>query len=203
MKIKRIVLAGATSGVGKTSITCAIIYALQKRGFSVQPFKVGPDYIDPSYLSTISKNETYNLDVWLMGQKQVLDSFVSHSNSDISVIEGVMGFYDGFEGNSNHASTHHVASITKSPVILVLDASKTARSIGATALGFQKFHKNSRIVGVILNKIGSKKHEILCRDALEKTKLSIIGVIPKNPILNLESRHLGLISTYDNKILKL
>jgi cobyrinic acid a,c-diamide synthase len=202
LKIKRIVLAGATSGVGKTSITCAIIYALQKRGFSVQPFKVGPDYIDPSYLSTISKNETYNLDVWLMGQKQVLDSFVSHSNSDISVIEGVMGFYDGFEGNSNHASTHHVASITKSPVILVLDASKTARSIGATALGFQKFHRNSRIMGIILNKIGSKKHEILCRDALEKTKLPIIGVIPKNPILNLESRYLGLISTYDNKILK-
>ena len=202
MKIKRIVLAGATSGVGKTSITCAIIYALQKRGFSVQPFKVGPDYIDPSYLSTISKNETYNLDVWLMGQKQVLDSFVSHSNSDISVIEGVMGYYDGYEGNSNHASTHHVASITKSPVILVLDASKTARSIGATALGFQKFHRNSRIVGIILNKIGSKKHEILCRDALEKTKLPIIGVIPKNPMLNLESRHLGLISTYDNKILK-
>ena len=202
MKIPRIVLAGATSGVGKTSITCSIIYALQKRGFSVQPFKVGPDYIDPSYLTTISKNDTYNLDVWLMGQKQVLDSFVSHSNSDISVIEGVMGYYDGFEGNSNYASTHHIASITKSPVILVLDASKTARSIGATALGFQKFHRNSRIVGIILNKIGSKKHEILCRDALEKTKLPIIGVIPKNPILNLESRHLGLISTYDNKILK-
>ena len=202
MKIPRIVLAGATSSVGKTSITCSIIYALQKRGFSVQPFKVGPDYIDPSYLTAISKNETYNLDVWLMGQKQVLDSFISHSNSDISIIEGVMGYYDGFEGNSNYASSHHVASITKSPVILVLDASKTARSIGATALGFQKFHRNSRIAGIILNKIGSKKHEILCRDALEKTKLSIIGVIPKNPILNLESRHLGLISTYDNKILK-
>ncbi|MBT3924540.1 MAG: cobyrinate a,c-diamide synthase [Nitrosopumilus sp.] len=202
MKIPRIVLAGATSGVGKTSITCSIIYALQKRGFSVQPFKVGPDYIDPSYLSSISKNETYNLDVWLMGQKQVLDSFVSHSNSDVSIIEGVMGYYDGFEGSSNHASTHHVASITKSPVILVLDASKTSRSIGATALGFKKFHRTSRIVGIILNKIGSKKHEILCRDALEKTKLPIIGAIPKNPTLNLESRHLGLISTYDNKILK-
>ena len=202
MKIPRIVLAGVTSGVGKTSITCSIIYALQKRGFSVQPFKVGPDYIDPSYLTSISKNDTYNLDVWLMGQKQVLDSFTSHSKSDISIIEGVMGYYDGFKGNSNYASTHHVASITKSPVILVLDASKTARSIAAIALGFQKFHRFSRIVGIILNKIGSKKHEILCRGALEKTKLPIIGVIPKNPILNLESRHLGLISTYDNTILK-
>ena len=199
MKIPRIVLAGATSGVGKTSITCSIIYALQKRGFSVQPFKVGPDYIDPSYLSTISKNETYNLDVWLMGKKQVLDSFVSHSNSDISIIEGVMGYYDGFGGKSNLASTHHVATLLQSPVILILDASKTSRSIAATALGFTKFHKNSRISGIILNKIGSKKHEDLCRSALSNLKIPIIGVIPKNPSVNLESRHLGLIPVGEQK----
>ena len=202
MKIPRIVLAGATSGVGKTSITCGIIHALQKQGYSVQPFKVGPDYIDPSYLSSISNHDTYNLDVWLMGKNQLLNSFISNSKSDISIIEGVMGYYDGFGGDSNHASTHHVASITKSPVLLVLDASKTSRSIAATVLGFQKFHRNSRIVGIILNKIGSKKHEILCRTALEKTKIPIIGIIPKNPLLNLESRHLGLISTLDNKIQK-
>ncbi|MEK0319456.1 MAG: cobyrinate a,c-diamide synthase, partial [Nitrosopumilus sp.] len=202
MKIPRIVLAGTTSGVGKTSITCSIIHALQKRGYSVQPFKIGPDYIDPSYLSSISKHETYNLDVWLMGKNQLLNSFISNSKSDVSIIEGVMGYYDGFGGDSNYASTHHVASITKSPVLLVLDASKTARSIAATALGFQKFHRNSRISGIILNKIGSKKHEILCRNALEKMKIPIIGVIPKNPQLNLESRHLGLISTLDNKNLK-
>ena len=202
MKIPRLVLAGATSGVGKTSITCSIIYSLQKQGYSIQPFKVGPDYIDPRYLSSISKHDTYNLDVWLMGKNQILNSFISNSKSDISLIEGVMGYYDGFEGNSNFASTHHVASLTKSPVLLVLDASKTARSIAATALGFQKFHKNSRISGIILNKIGSKKHENLCRTALEKTKVPIIGVIPKNQSLNIESRHLGLISTSDNKTLK-
>jgi len=202
LKTPRIVLAGTTSGVGKTSITCSIIHALQKRGYSVQPFKVGPDYIDPSYLSSISKHETYNLDVWLMGKNQLLNSFISNSTSDISIIEGVMGYYDGFGGDSNYASTHHVASITKSPVLLVLDASKTARSIAATVLGFQKFHRNSRISGIILNKIGSKKHEILCRNALEKIKIPIIGVIPKNSLLNMESRHLGLISTLDNKTLK-
>ena len=202
MKIPRLVLAGATSGVGKTSITCSIIYSLQKQGYSIQPFKVGPDYIDPRYLSSISKHDTYNLDVWLMGKNQILNSFISNSKSDISIIEGVMGYYDGFGGDSNHASTHHVASITKSPVLLILDASKTSRSIAATALGFQKFHRNSRIVGIILNKIGSKKHEILCKTALEKTKIPIIGVIPKNPSLNLESRHLGLISTLDNKTQK-
>ena len=202
MKIPRLVVAGATSGVGKTSITCSIIDSLQKHGYSVQSFKVGPDYIDPSYLSSISNQESFNLDVWLMGKKQLLNSFISNSRSDVSIIEGVMGFYDGFGGDSNYASTHHVAAITKSPVILVLDASKTARSIAATALGFQKFHRNSRIEGVILNKIGSKKHEILCRKALEKTKLPILGVISKNSLLNLESRHLGLISTLDNKTQK-
>ena len=202
MRIPRIVIAGASSGVGKTSITCSIIYALKKQGYSVQPFKVGPDYIDPSYLSSISQKETYNLDVWLMGKNQLLDSFVSNSNSNISVIEGVMGYYDGFEGNTNYASTHHVASITESPVILVLDASKTARSIAATALGFVKFHRNSRIAGIILNKIGSKKHELLCKNALEKINIPILGTIPKNFELNLKSRHLGLISTLNNNSLK-
>ncbi|MHA7733068.1 cobyrinate a,c-diamide synthase [Nitrosopumilus sp. S6] len=201
MKIPRVVLAGSSSGVGKTSITCSIIYALQKQGYSVQPFKVGPDYIDPSYLSSISKNETFNLDVWLMGKNHLLSSFISNSKSNVSIIEGVMGFYDGFSGDSNYASTHHVSSITKSPVILILDASKTARSIAATALGFQKFHQNSRISAIILNKIGSKKHENLCRQALEKTKLPIVGVIPKDPLLGLESRHLGLFSTLDNQTL--
>ena len=201
MKIPRIVIAGATSGVGKTSITCSIIYALTKKGFSVQPFKVGPDYIDPSYLSSISKNDAFNLDVWLMGKKNLLSSFVSNSNSNVSVIEGVMGYYDGFGGDSNYASTHHVASITKSPVILILDASKTARSIAATAMGFQKFHRNSRISGIILNKIGSKRHENLCRQALQKTKLPIIGAIPKDTSLSLESRHLGLYSTLEKKTL--
>ena len=132
----------------------------------------------------------------------LLKSFTSNSKSNISVIEGVMGYYDGFGGDSNYASTHHVASLTKSPVLLVLDASKTSRSIAATALGFIKFHRNSRIAGIILNKIGSKKHELLCRSALEKTKIPIIGVIPKNPLLNMPSRHLGLISTLENNILK-
>ena len=195
-------IAGTSSGVGKTSITCAIIYALIKKGFSVQPFKVGPDYIDPSYLSSISNNDVFNLDVWLMGKNRLVDSFIENSKSDVSIIEGVMGFYDGFGGNSNFASTHHIAELTNSPVLLVLDASKTARSIAATAIGFQKFHKNSRISGIILNKIGSQKHEKLCRDALQKTKLPIVGVIPKNNELILESRHLGLITTMKEKNLQ-
>ena len=202
MTIPRLVITGSSSGVGKTSITSAIIYGLKKRGYTVQPFKVGPDYIDPSYLSSIANNETKNLDVWLMGKNELLKSFVNSSTSDISIIEGVMGYYDGFDGKTNHASTHHVATLLKSPVILILDASKTSRSIAATALGFTKFHKNSRISGIILNKIGSKKHEILCRSALENLKIPIVGVVPKSTKNILESRHLGLIPVVEQKQLQ-
>ena len=201
LKIPRLVVAGATSGVGKTSITSAIIYGIKKRGYSVQAFKVGPDYIDPSYLSAISGNDTRNLDVWLMGENELMKSFVRNSASDVSIIEGVMGYYDGFSGKTNYASTHHVASLVKSPTILVLDASKAARSIAATALGFAKFHRNSRIVGIILNKIGSKKHENMCRQALANLKIPILGSILKNSD-SMESRHLGLIPVKEQKPLQ-
>lgn len=202
MKIPRIVLAGTTSGVGKTSITCAIIHGIKKRGCSVQSFKVGPDFIDPSYLASISGKPARNLDPWLMGSAGIVKSFVKNFDSDFSVIEGVMGYYDGLTGNSNYSSTHHVASILKTPVILVLDASKTARSIAATALGFVKFHKNSRISGFILNKIGSKKHEELCRQALSFLNIPIVGVIPRSPEFAMESRHLGLIPVSEQRQLQ-
>ena len=201
LKIPRLVVAGATSGVGKTSITSAIIYGIKKRGYSVQPFKVGPDYIDPSYLSSISKKNAKNLDVWLMGENELVQSFVKNSASDISIIEGVMGYYDGFDGKTNYASTHHVASLLKAPTVLVLDASKVARSIAATALGFTKFHRNTRIVGIILNKIGSKKHEKMCRQALANLKVPILGSILKNSE-SMESRHLGLIPVKEQKSLQ-
>jgi len=201
LNIPRLVVAGATSGVGKTSITSAIIYGIKKRGYSVQAFKVGPDYIDPSYLSAISGNDTRNLDVWLMGENELVQSFVKNSTSDISIIEGVMGYYDGFGGKTNYASTHHVASLVKSPTVLILDASRTARSIAATALGFAKFHRNSRIVGMILNKIGSKKHEKMCRQALANLKVPILGSILKNSE-SMESRHLGLIPVKEQKSLQ-
>jgi len=201
LKIPRLVVAGITSGVGKTSITSAIIYGIKKRGYRIQPFKVGPDYIDPSYLSAISGKDAKNLDVWLMRESELLHSFVKNSTSDISVIEGVMGYYDGFGGKTNYASTHHVASLLKSPTILILDASKTARSIAATALGFAKFHRNSRIVGIILNKIGSKKHDSMCKQALASLKVPILGSILRNSE-SLESRHLGLIPVKEQRSLQ-
>ncbi len=202
LKIPRIVLSGTSSGVGKTSIAAAIIHGMKKYGYSVQPFKVGPDFIDPTYLSAVAKRPARNLDAWLMGERGVLKDFVQNSHDDISVIEGVMGYYDGFGGGSNFASTHHVSNIVKAPVVLVLDASKAARSIAATALGFVKFHRNSRIAGFILNKIGSKKHEDLCRQALAKLGIPIVGVIPRDASLTMESRHLGLIPVNEMKTLE-
>lgn len=198
-KIPRLTIAGTSSGIGKTTITCSIIHGLLKQGYKVQPFKVGPDYIDPSYLSAISGRPAHNLDSWLMGDKELLRCFVNNSTSDISIIEGVMGFYDGFSGKTSFASTYHVSNSIKSPVILVLDASKMAASIAAMTYGYMKFKKNSRISGIIINKIGSKKHETMCRDALGKLKIPILGFIPKNPEFDLQSRHLGLIPTFEDK----
>ena len=193
MKVLRVVVAGATSNVGKTSITCALIHGLRKKGYSVQPFKVGPDYIDPSLLSAVAGSAAGNLDPWLMGGSSLRNSFVSYSKSDVSVIEGVMGYYDGLAGGSNYASTFDVARRLACPVILVLDAGGTARSIAAIATGFAKFHRNSRIAGVILNRLGSEKHERMCREALEPLKIPVLGAVPRRDSLKMESRHLGLV----------
>lgn len=203
--IPRVIIGGTNSGVGKTVISCAIIYGLRKKGYAVQPFKAGPDYIDPSYLASISERDACNLDVWLMGKSGVLDSFVDNSASDISVIEGVMGYYDGFSGKKNLASTHQIARITESPVVLVVDVAGAGRSIAATILGFMRFGKKSLISGVILNRVGSQRHKKICTDAIKSLGINVLGAVPKNAI-RLESRHLGLIPVIecdDNKIKKI
>lgn len=143
-----------------------------------------------------------------MSKNEVIKSFIKNSDSDMSIIEGVMGYYDGVSGTSSFSSSFHVASLLKTPVILVVDASKTARSIAALVLGFIKFQKKSQILGVILNKIGSKKHEEFCRDALKQLKIPILGIIPRDSDFILQSRHLGLIPTIEdheqvNKIKKI
>ena len=191
--IPRLILAGTSSGVGKTLISCAIIHALKHSGYSVQPFKVGPDYIDSSHLSLVAKRKARNLDSWIMGKDAIIKSFVQNSIADVSIIEGVMGYYDGSTGKSSYASTYHVGTILDSPTILVVDASKTSRSVAATVLGFLKFHKKSRIVGIILNRLGSQRHERMCRDALSNIKIPVVGCIMRDDSFILESRHLGLV----------
>lgn len=196
---RRVVIAGASSGVGKTLVASAISYALRTRGYKVQPFKVGPDYIDPGYLSHAAARPARNLDSWLMGKDGLVESYVRAStDADISVIEGVMGYYDGLSGKTNQASTYEVSRILDAPVILVVNSAKAARSVGALVAGFAKYQPLSRIAGVVLNHVGSKRHVQFCTDAIEQLHIPVIGAIPRNSSLELRSRHLGLVPVPDS-----
>ena len=185
-------VAGASSGSGKTSVACAVCSGLVRRGYSVQPFKVGPDYIDPGHLAAASGREALNLDAWLMGQEGLTRAFASRA-ADVAVIEGVMGYYDGASGRGDLASTYQVASLLECNVVLVLDASGTARSLAATALGFSRFRKDARVRGVVLNRVKSARHEKMCREAMAESGIEVLGAIPHDPAYSLPSRHLGLV----------
>ncbi|HKO65651.1 MAG TPA: cobyrinate a,c-diamide synthase [Candidatus Nitrosocosmicus sp.] len=195
MKTPGIVVAGITSGVGKTTISTAIIQGLLKRGYNVQPFKIGPDFIDPSYHNMISKRRSRNLDVWLMGINGLKESYLKNSiNSDFTVLEGVMGLYDGLSGGNNFASTAHVSKILDLPVLLIVDAKKAARSLAAIALGFIKFDPQLRISGIVINNIASERHLRYIVEAFDsKIKIPIVGKIFNNKNLIYRERHLGLI----------
>ncbi|MGH9909787.1 MAG: AAA family ATPase, partial [Nitrososphaerales archaeon] len=174
--IPRVVIAGVTSGVGKTSISIAVMKALKEKGYTVQGFKVGPDYIDPSYHTSVTSRQSRNLDPWLMGEDGLLQSFhEAGRDADFAVIEGVMGLFDGLSGKNNFASTAHIAKLLKSPVILVIDTAKAARSVAAIALGFMKFDPSIKVAGVILNNVAGDKHAKYCIDALKQVKIPILG----------------------------
>jgi len=191
----KIVVAGATSGVGKTAITTAIIYALTKNGFHVQPFKIGPDFIDPSYHNLVTGRPSRNLDVWMMGKNGVLKCFNDSSQgADVAIIEGVMGLFDGLSGKDDYASTAQIAKMLDAPVILVIDAGKAARSIAAIALGFLHFDKKLKIAGFILNNVAGDKHAKFVLDAFAcKVNVPIIGIVRRDKKITIEERHLGLI----------
>jgi len=198
--IPRVIVAGVTSSVGKTSISIAIMRALREKGYTVQGFKVGPDYIDPSYHTSITGRQSRNLDPWLMGEKGVIQSFHDASiDADLAVIEGVMGLFDGLSGKDNFASTAHIAKLLKSHVILVIDAAKAARSVAAVALGFMKFDPSIRVAGVILNNVAGDKHARYCIDALKQIKIPVLGTIKRNKEIQLQERHLGLVPTGERK----
>jgi cobyrinic acid a,c-diamide synthase len=203
MSIPRIIIAGTSSGVGKTSVTLGILHKFKTLGFKIQSFKVGPDFIDPAYHTFVTNNPCYNLDSWMMGEKGVINTFEKYTRGkDIAVIEGVMGLFDGTEGKSDYASTAQIAKILDSPIILVIDASKAARSIAAVAYGFMNFDKGLKIKGIILNKIASNRHFSLIKEAFDNNiKIPIVGIVYKNLEFTLSERHLGLIPTaeLDNK----
>ncbi len=187
----RIMVAGERSGVGKSTITIGIIAALRARGLDVQPFKVGPDFLDPMHHNAVSERLSRNLDTWMFPH-YVEESFLRNSEgADISVIEGVMGFYDGYDGRSELGSSAHLSKVLRCPVALVLNASSSARSLGAVAKGFVDFDPDVNIGGIIFNKVGGKRHLEMLEDSLRD--VDSLGGVPRREDVGLKSRHLGLV----------
>ena len=187
--IPRIVIGGVYSGCGKTTITKGIMQALVDEGLTVQPFKIGPDFIDPSHHTAICGRPCMNLDLFMMGEDAIRTTVAEASEgSDIAIIEGVMGLYDGLEGTS-FASTAHVAKILDAPVILVIDAKGMSQSCHAMASGYRDYDPDLSFAGVIFNKIGSERHKTMIDTGSITEHL---GFIPKDELFSVESRHLGL-----------
>src|SRR5713101_7670609 len=195
LTLPRIVLAGVSSGVGKTTMTTAFIAHVRTRGIAVQPFKVGPDYIDPSHLALAASRPCYNLDTWMMPPGRMLEVFCSAAASaEIAVIEGVMGLYDGQSSTSDVGSTAQVAKILQAPVVLIIDASAMARSAAAVVLGFQHLDPEVRIAGVIANRVGGAGHARLLQEAIEaETSIAFLGYFRDAPDKLVPERHLGLV----------
>ncbi|MCQ6276081.1 cobyrinate a,c-diamide synthase [Bacillus sp. V3B] len=196
---RRIVIAGTGSGVGKTTLTIGLMSALKKVGLTVQGFKCGPDYIDPSYHSAVTNRVSRNLDSWMLTKDHVLDIFTHGSQgSDISIIEGVMGFFDGKNPETNEGSTAEISMITKSPVLLVVNCESMARSAAAIVKGFQLFAEGTNIVAVIANKVGSEGHFYLVKKAIEQEcHVPVIGYLKRELDIEIPERHLGLIPSME------
>ncbi len=200
--VRAIVIAGTTSGVGKTTLATGLMGALSRQGLKVQPFKAGPDYIDPSYHTRVTGEFSRNLDTWLLSRDAVVELFNrAMVGKDIAVIEGVMGLYDGRSSTSEAGSTSELAKLLNAPVLLVVDSQKGARSLAAMVTGYRDFDASLRLGGVILNGIGSDGHLRLCREAIEHyTEIAVLGYLPRRDSLSLPERHLGLIPTAEGSV---
>src|SRR6476620_7069798 len=186
-----VIIAGTTSGVGKTTITLAIMHAFKaKKGLIVQPFKIGPDFIDPSYHKIITGRESRTLDAWLMGKEGIVLTVQSVAgDADIAVIEGVMGLFDGMSGKDDFASTAYVAKLLNSPVILVVDTAKAARSIAAMIFGYLNFDNKLKIMGIILNNVSGPKHARYLIDACKNIiNVHILGIVKRDSELKMDER---------------
>lgn len=191
MRIPRFVLGGEHSGVGKSTITIGLLRALKDRGLEPQPFKAGPDFLDPMHHTAAVGRPSRNLDTWMFGDG-VRQSFLRGSrDSSISVIEGVMGLYDGLNGRSDIGSTAHLSKVLRAPVVLVVDATSSARSAGAVALGFKAYDPKVDLAGVIFNNVAGPNHLTTLKDSLKG--MEYLGGIPKDAAVSLRSRHLGLV----------
>ncbi len=193
-----LIIAGERSGVGKTTVTLALLSCLSRRGLQVQSFKVGPDYIDPMFHKHVTGRPCRNLDPVLTSENYVKECFDNYSNlCEYSLIEGVMGLFDGIKvgTNANFASTAHIAKLLNLPVLLVVDCSRLSGSVAAIVHGYRSFDKEIQIAGVILNRVGSDRHLSLLKNAIEPLQIPILGVLKRQDNITISDRHLGLVPT--------
>ncbi len=194
--IRALVIAGVSSGVGKTTATLGILEAFRRRGLRVQAFKVGPDFIDAGWHALITDRPSYTLDGWMLPRETVLATVARHAaDADLALIEGMMGCFDGMEAKSEEGSTAQVAKWIGAPVVLVVDAGALARSAGAVVLGFERFDPNLPLAAVIFNRVGGERHRRWLGESLEgRCRAVPLGFLPARDDLRLPERHLGLVT---------
>ncbi|MDX3539583.1 cobyrinate a,c-diamide synthase [Streptomyces sp. MB09-01] len=198
--VPRLVIAAPSSGSGKTTVATGLMAAFSERGLAVSPHKAGPDYIDPGYHALATGRPGRNLDAFMCGPELVAPLFAhAAAGCDLAVVEGVMGLYDGAAGRGELASTAQVAKLLRAPVVLVVDASSQSRSVAALVHGFASFDPQVRLGGVILNKVGSDRHEVMLREALEEAGMPVLGVLRRAPQVATPSRHLGLVPVAERR----
>ncbi|MEV5381550.1 cobyrinate a,c-diamide synthase [Streptomyces sp. NPDC052721] len=198
--VPRLVIAAPSSGSGKTTVATGLMAAFAARGLAVSPHKVGPDYIDPGYHALATGRVGRNLDAYLCGPELIAPLFLHGARGcDLAVVEGVMGLYDGAAGEGELASTAHVAKLLRAPVVLVVDASSQSRSVAALVHGFASWDPEVRVGGVILNKVGSDRHEELLREALDSAGVPVLGVLRRVAQVETPSRHLGLVPVAERR----
>jgi cobyrinic acid a,c-diamide synthase len=195
--VPRLLLAAPMSGSGKTTIMAGLVAACVARGLRVAPFKVGPDYIDPSYHTLAAGRACHNLDAWMLPPDLISALLARRAHdADLALIEGVMGLFDGYGGEDDTGSSAHIARLTGTPVLLVLDVRAQARTAAALVQGLRDFDPHTRVAGVILNRVGSAKHAQMVTAAIEgHVGLPVVGALGRTDALNLPERHLGLVPT--------
>ncbi|MFD6333181.1 cobyrinate a,c-diamide synthase [Streptomyces niveus] len=200
MSVPRLVIAAPASGSGKTTVATGLMALLAARGLAVSPHKVGPDYIDAGYHALATGRPGRNLDAYLCGTELIGPLFAhGAAGCDVAVVEGVMGLYDGAAGQGELASTAQVAKLLRAPVVLVVDASSQSRSVAALVHGFASWDPEVRIGGVILNKVGSDRHEALLREALDESGVPVLGALRRATEIETPSRHLGLVPVAERR----